>query len=156
MAEYIYKASQTIERPCDEVFEFFSKAENLERHYAASVGISDRYADTDRDRERDAYRLSHLDARHSDEMALEITVWDPPNEFADEQRGPYKQWIHTHRFTEIESNKTLMEDEVRYRLPLEPLGDLVQFFVEWELQSIFGYRRKIVDELLMSTSGLKS
>jgi hypothetical protein len=47
-----------------------------------------------------------------------------------------------------------MEDEVRYRLPLEPLGDLAQFFVEWELKNIFDYRQETVDELLSANSTL--
>ena len=79
----------------------------------------------------------------------EITVWDPPNKFADEQRvGPYRQWIHTHRFTETGDGSTLIEDEVRYRLPLEPLGDIAQFFVERELNYIFDHRTKMVNEIL--------
>ena len=41
-----------------------------------------------------------------------------------------------------------MEDEVRYRLPLEPLGDIAQFFVERQLKFIFGYREKVVADLL--------
>ena len=79
----------------------------------------------------------------------EITHWNPPFEFIDTQlSGPYKQWIHSHRFTEPEPGKTLMEDEVRYRLPLEPLGDIAQFFVERQLKNIFGYRQKVIAELL--------
>ena len=79
----------------------------------------------------------------------EITVWDRPNEFVDEQRiGPYKQWIHQHTFTEIDAGSTSIEDEVRYRLPLEPLGDIAQFFVDRELKYIFDYRKQKVSELL--------
>jgi len=77
-----------------------------------------------------------------------ITVWDPPYKFADEQvKGPYKQWIHKHRFTEVDAGTTEMEDEVLYRLPLEPFGDLAQLFVEWEIKNIFDYRKKTIEEL---------
>lgn len=79
----------------------------------------------------------------------EISVWDPPFEFVDQQlNGPYKQWIHRHRFTELEKGKTLIDDEVRYRLPLEPLGDVVHFIVRRELDYIFDHRQKTVAELL--------
>jgi ligand-binding SRPBCC domain-containing protein len=155
MAEYIYKATQTIALPRDEVFEFFSKAENLERITPPELGfhiVTPTPVAIEKGTLID-YRLSMRGIPMK--WQSEITIWDPPNQFADEQRaGPYKQWIHTHRFTEIDADNTLMEDEVRYRLPLEPLGDLAQFFVEWELQNIFGYRKKAVDELLTSGSGL--
>ena len=41
-----------------------------------------------------------------------------------------------------------MEDEVRYRLPLEPLGDIAHFIVRRELDYIFDYRQKVVAEML--------
>ena len=50
----------------------------------------------------------------------------------------------------MESNKTLIEDEVRYRLPLEPLGDIIHFIVRRELDHIFDYRQKAVAEILSS------
>ena len=74
-----------------------------------------------------------------------ITEWDPPHRFVDTQlKGPYSQWIHKHTFTEIDANTTLIEDEVRYRLPLEPLGDLFHFIVVGELKKVFDYREKVV------------
>ena len=79
----------------------------------------------------------------------EISVWNPPFEFVDEAlRSPYKQWIHRHKFTELEENKTLIEDEVRYRLPLEPFGNLAARFVRRELDYIFDFRKKTVLEIL--------
>jgi len=81
----------------------------------------------------------------------EISVWNPPFEFIDRAlKSPYRQWIHRHTFTEIEKNKTLIEDEVRYRLPLEPFGDLAHFFVRKELNYIFDFRQKSVAEILQN------
>ena len=84
----------------------------------------------------------------------EISVWEPPHRFVDQQlRGPYKQWIHTHTFTEIDAEQTLIEDEVRYRLPLEPLGDIAHFLIRRELNYIFDYRQRAVAEILAPRSG---
>jgi len=79
----------------------------------------------------------------------EISEWNPPFLFVDQTlESPYTQWIHRHIFTEIEADKTLMKDEVKYRLPFEPFGDLAHWFVRRELEYIFDFRQKIVSEIL--------
>ncbi len=68
----------------------------------------------------------------------EITVWEPPHRFIDEQlRGPYRLWIHEHRFSEKDGG-TRVEDSVRYALLG---GSLInRIFVEPDLKKIFAYR----------------
>jgi len=73
-----------------------------------------------------------------------ITHWDPPHQFVDEQlHGPYKLWLHTHRFYEQE-DVTTIEDEVQYRLPLWPLGEVAYPLVRAQLHRIFRYRQMII------------
>lgn len=43
---------------------------------------------------------------------------------------------------------TRIEDEVSYRLPLSPLGDLAQPLVRAQIERIFAFRRQTVTELL--------
>ncbi len=67
-----------------------------------------------------------------------ITVWDSPHRFVDQQvRGPYRIWIHEHRFIE-DSGGTLCEDHVKY----VPRGGALinMLFVERDIQKIFAYR----------------
>lgn len=79
-----------------------------------------------------------------------ISRWEPPFAFVDEQiAGPYTRWIHTHTFTELGPTRTLIEDEVRYRLPLDPLSRVMLPVVRWQLAKIFDYRQIRVTELLV-------
>lgn len=73
---------------------------------------------------------------------------DPPGEFQDvQERGPYKTWIHTHRFAEDPGGVTI-HDRVEYELPLGPLGRLAhRLAVKRQLQEIFDYRREAVAEI---------
>ena len=75
----------------------------------------------------------------------EIATWDPPNSFVDRQtRGPYTLWIHEHIFHEYQGG-TLVGDKVLYS---PPGGWLVQkFFVAPDLQRIFRYRHRVLQEL---------
>jgi ligand-binding SRPBCC domain-containing protein len=75
----------------------------------------------------------------------EITLWDPPRRFVDEQRrGPYRLWIHEHTF-EAEGNSTLVRDRVQYAVPG---GWLVQrLFVGRDVGRIFAYRRQKLAEV---------
>jgi len=68
----------------------------------------------------------------------EITVWDPPERFVDEQvHGPYRRWIHEHRFRE-DGNGTRCEDHVQDA----PLGGALihRLFVQRDIRKIFAYR----------------
>ena len=76
----------------------------------------------------------------------EITAWDPPHRFVDEQRrGPYRLWVHEHRF-ETQANGTLMRDEVRYRVMGGFLID--RLFVRRDVERIFAFRREKLLALL--------
>ena len=150
MAEFLFTVSQSFDIPREDVFPFFADAENLERITPPELGfniVTPRPIDIKQGTLID-YKLS----LHGFPVRwrTEISRWEPPFEFIDMQlSGPYKQWIHLHKFTEPEPGKTLMEDEVRYRLPLEPVGDIANFFIKLQLKYIFDYRREAVVELLV-------
>ena len=147
MAEHILKREITINRPRSEVFEFFSNAANLQRITPPDLGFSIITPQPIEMREGATieYRI-RLNGFPMNWKTL-ISKWDSPREFVDEQlSGPYKQWIHTHRFEEVGQNQTLITDEVRYRLPLEPFGDIAHYFVERQLEYIFDFRETAVAE----------
>jgi ligand-binding SRPBCC domain-containing protein len=74
----------------------------------------------------------------------EITVWDPPHRFVDEQlRGPYRYWHHDHEF-ESRDGGTLCRDHVAYAVPFDILAH--RFFVRRELETIFDFRRQAMEQ----------
>jgi ligand-binding SRPBCC domain-containing protein len=79
----------------------------------------------------------------------EITHWQPPTCFVDEQRkGPYVLWVHRHDF-ETRDGGTLLRDHVDYRARgwiFEPLVN--RLFVARDLRAIFAYRQQRVRDLL--------
>jgi len=78
-----------------------------------------------------------------------IAEWQPTTHFVDEQlRGPYKLWIHRHRFVPRPGG-TLMIDDVRYGLPFAPFGELAHPLVRLELRRIFRFRARAIDRLLL-------
>jgi ligand-binding SRPBCC domain-containing protein len=78
-----------------------------------------------------------------------ISRWEPPTLFVDEQLwGPYRRWVHTHRFTDLGAGRTRIEDRVEYALPWPPLGRAARPIVAWQLGRIFRYRQRRVAELL--------
>jgi ligand-binding SRPBCC domain-containing protein len=75
----------------------------------------------------------------------EITAWDPPARFVDEQvRGPYRLWIHEHRFEE-HNGGTLVHDHVRYAVLFDFL--IHRLFIQPDIERIFAYREKKLREI---------
>ena len=68
--------------------------------------------------------------------------------FVDEQRfGPYTMWHHQHHFKVVDGGVE-MTDIVHYKLPMWFLGDIANaLFVKNQLNKIFEYRFKKVDEM---------
>src|SRR5262249_14357934 len=72
----------------------------------------------------------------------EIKTVEKPYRFVDIQlKGPYRLWEHTHTFTQT-GKGVLMKDEVKYQLPLGPLGSVAHaLLVRRKLQALFRFRK---------------
>jgi ligand-binding SRPBCC domain-containing protein len=82
-----------------------------------------------------------------------IAEWEPGSSFVDEQlAGPYRSWVHTHRFRSANGG-TDIEDDVVYSLPFGVLGRLVAPLIRVQLARIFRYREETVSRLLRSSAG---
>jgi ligand-binding SRPBCC domain-containing protein len=82
----------------------------------------------------------------------EITVWEPPDRFVDEQvRGPYRWWSHEHRFVEADDGGTLATDAVDYGLRGGALVN--RLLVQRELERIFAFRAATLARLFAGPAG---
>ena len=128
-----------IKRPIDEVFSFFSKAENLQvlTPDFLSFEILTQPPISMKKGALIDYRikLNGIPMR----WRTHIKEWNPPFKFIDEQlKGPYLRWEHEHRFEAIDDSHTKMFDTVEYRVFG---GKLIhKLFVEHKLKKIFSFR----------------
>ncbi|HET9440323.1 MAG TPA: SRPBCC family protein [Longimicrobiales bacterium] len=150
--EHVFRAQTSIPLPVDQVFAFFAAAENLEditppelrfRIATSTPIVVGQGTIID-------YRLSLFGLSFN--WKTEISVWRPPFEFVDTQlKGPYAQWIHRHTFQERDGQTDIM-DEVRYRLPLFPFGEVALPLVKLQIRRIFEYRALRIREILVKSS----
>lgn len=142
---YRLTVTQWVERPQDEVFDFFADTENLERitppwlrfqiltpsPITMRIGCEIDYR----------LRLHTIPIR----WTSVITVWEPQFRFVDEQlRGPFRFWHHDHRIEQVEGGAQIT-DIVDYTVPG---GGLVnRLLVRGDLQKIFRYRQRQIQQI---------
>jgi ligand-binding SRPBCC domain-containing protein len=149
MKVHVLEREQRVARPLAEVFEFFARADNLERITPPwlSFGLVSQEPSELRRGTLLQYRLRV----HGVPLrwVSEIELWEPGRAFVDRQvRGPYRLWRHQHDFAPIGA-QTIVRDRVRYALPLSRLGELAHaVFVRRDLERIFEFRRQAVSQLL--------
>jgi hypothetical protein len=151
--EYTLHRVQRVPVALDRTFDFFSRPENLARITPSWLGfrmVSDDVAM--REGLRIEYRVRPLG--FPQKWVSEITAYDPPHRFVDEQvEGPYVRWHHEHRFRAVDGG-TEVTDTVRYALPFGPIGRLAHaLMVRRQLESIFEYRKNSLTGLLMQDEG---
>ncbi len=146
---YTLERHQIIDRPLADVFSFYAKPGNLALITPSWLGF--RIVTPGELVMRPGllieYRVHPL--RVPQRWVSEITEYDPPHRFVDEQQhGPYASWHHEHTFAATSSGGTAIADRVTYSLPFGPLGRIAHaLFVGRQLASIFDYRDRKVAEL---------
>lgn len=145
---YTLNRTQIVSGPLEEVFAFFQRPENLAELTPPELGFVILTPSPIKMGEGALidYTIRSLGVRLR--WTTLITEYDPPHKFCDVQiRGPYSFWHHTHLFAAVESG-TEVTDEVRYMLPLGPLGRLAHtLFVHKQLTHIFDYRTETISRI---------
>lgn len=147
---YSLKTVQQLPIGLDEAWDFFSNPANLQQITPDNMGftvISKHHGEKMYPGQIIEYTLKPLLG-----VALywmtEITHVTEKKYFIDEQRfGPYSLWHHQHHFKTIEGGVE-MTDIVHYKIPFWLFGDIANIlFVKKQLNEIFGYRFKKIEEL---------
>lgn len=149
--QHTFRTSTVVNREREEVFPFFADAENLERITPPELGFSIETARPIDMKEGTIIDYSLRLFGFSLDWRTRIAVWNPPVMFVDEQiAGPYRKWIHTHRFFD-ENGRTLMEDEVDYMLPFSLAGELAYPLIYLQLKRIFSFRQREIERIMASS-----
>lgn len=148
MKPHVLEVTTIINKPLNEVFEFFSKAENLDQLTPTELKfkiltplpiVMKKGALID-------YRIQLNGIPFN--WRTEITEWEPGVKFADKQiKGPYALWHHTHTFKAI-GDSTEMTDRIEYLAPgwiFEPI--IHQLIVKSKVEAIFKYREQKLSAL---------
>ncbi len=140
----LLNATQWVPRPVEEIFDFFRHPANLGKLTPPEqkMRILPPFPEVMSPGDVFTYRLQVIGIPLKWKARIDSVT--PPNSFTDTMlKGPYRAWIHTHRF-EAHDNGTLIHDEVRYKIYGCRYGH--RWFFKPQLEKIFSARAKAVAE----------
>jgi uncharacterized protein (TIGR01777 family) len=141
---YLLRSRVVLDAPVEQVFDFFSRPENLGLLTPAAMSFRIQRAP----KQVAPGEIIDYSLRVSGAPLRWRTViarWVPGRLFVDAQeQGPYRAWWHEHHFL-ADGPRTVMEDRVYYAPPLGWLGRLAQrLLVAPQLREVFGYRAQAI------------
>ena len=145
---FLFNQHQWVERSKDEVFDFFSKAENLEKLTPETLSFKILKKSTPNMQK--GMLIDYKLKIHGIPCKWKtlISEWEAGDYFVDTQiKGPYKEWIHKHSFSE-RNNGTWMRDQIKFKTPFGRFGFLIAgFFIMKDLKGIFSYRKQAIEQI---------
>jgi len=150
MAFYQLRKEQIVNANIDEIWDFISAPENLQKITPAYMKFQiTRKGLTDKMHPGMivTYKVSPIPKIRTT-WVTEITQVEDKKFFVDEQRmGPYKMWHHQHHLIPVE-NGVKMVDIVSYIPPFGFLGAIAnRLFIAEQLERIFAHRKKVMEEI---------
>lgn len=146
---HFFRNVQFIDKPTDEVFEFFQRKDCLEQITPPSLHLRKIFQSNNNMNPGTKLRYRLTPHKIPISWEIEILNWQPGKGFVDFQRkGPFQVWYHNHLFLSVVEG-TLVIDEVKFRIPLGLLGDLFgKNIVDKDVKKLFSYRtQRIADSL---------
>ena len=149
MKTYSLEFEQFIDLKIEDVFNFFSKPENLTLITPPRLRF-DILTPTPLEMKEGQlidYSLTILYLIKLHWCTL-ITDYHQPYKFIDQQiKGPYTLWHHTHTFEEKDGG-TLIKDSLKYAIPFGWIGRVIHFiYIKHDINGIFQYRHKILNDI---------
>lgn len=135
----------------DEIFNFFSRAENLET--LTPPWLNFKIVSKSTDELKKGTLINYKLKIHGIPVKWKtlISDWKENEFFVDDQlKGPYSKWHHLHTFEPVPGG-TLLRDEVTYRVPVAILGNI--FLSSWianDVGTIFKFRQEKIQNLIKS------
>ena len=138
---YALTSRTVVHAPIADVFEFFSKPENLGIMTPTEMG----FLITSISGPMEVGTLISYRIRVGGvplKWKTRIDAWEPGRRFVDAQIiGPYACWWHEHLFESAGMDRTIMADRVLYAPPLGFLGRAANLlFIKHSLREIFSFR----------------
>jgi len=149
MAIYQFHKEQKLNTSVEEVWNFISSPRNLKEITPDYMGFqitTDHLSDIMYPGMIISYKVNPVLGIPMT-WVTEITHVEDHDFFVDEQRkGPYKMWHHEHKLVQTDDG-VIMTDLITYEPPFGFLGAIAnKLFIEKQLNEIFEYRRKVLDE----------
>ena len=149
MAKHTLHSTHIVKADAERVWAFFSDARNLGRITPRSMG----WVVHTPDPVTEAGAIIDYTVRPLFGVPVSwrtrIEDVEAPVRFRDVQaKGPYRSWVHEHRFTPVQDGIRL-DDHIEYEMPLGPLGSLAhRLAVRAQLEQLFEFRATAVDQIL--------
>ncbi len=85
---------------------------------------------------------------------MEHFGYEKGRQFCDRQvGGPFKSWVHYHRFEAVAAEACELTDEIHFTLPFGVLGRVGSAFTQGKLEQMFEYRHAVTKADLESPAG---